>query len=291
MQKGLPLPRPSVSAKRFHQSEQPMETESTNQTDQSVTTWPCSISDFNLPTFHLFQSLMTLGKAAEQPAKLRSIDRQTECQVAFCCLKTRPLPQKDAQSVYTDEPKSTRPKDGVEPSLILNSYKVNRGDAVAVTAQSKIDNRSILTHSSYWKYKHKMRVMQSMPSVVTLEMGKPSNQKSPLPSSLESKHSPVAVTVTPPKVEATDLPKKEIMQSESHQSLVTHQSVIVSDHINKKMLRSLSTPTGAAVSDGMLSHKIKVSSIGFFLTMWRLFSWPFHRYGEAARLDTEVFFT
>ena len=104
----------------------------------------------------------------------KSPNLNSDCTLCYCVIYRRPIPfsavvssNSSKYSQWLPSKVSTVANAVVDKSVPMSCYRFQRRSTYAVYANSSIDTRSIFTHSSYWQYKNKMRVMQSMPTQST----------------------------------------------------------------------------------------------------------------------------
>ena len=118
------------------------------------------------------------------------------------------------------------------PRLYGQPYKISQ------------NTRSILTHSSYWKYKNKIRFMHDMPSTASVSDGQTSSVSKPCDGPVQS------VSFTAPSDSLLVPIQPLVSTSPSMQSTCIdlanqpRPSVITGEMAAKKLIRSQSTPSG-----------------------------------------------
>lgn len=142
----------------------------------------------------------------------------------------------------------------------LSAYNSNRLFAGTPYKLARLINRSILTHSSYWKYKNKIRFMSDMPSQQSVSE---TNVATPTPSplALTSSSSVISSVIKPGTSSSSDVKppanqpvvRQASKKSDDSKNRLTvpltndtRPSVITVDNSKKTLLRSQSTPTGDA---------------------------------------------
>lgn len=183
-----------------------------------------------------------------------------ECRLTDCTLRRR-VPSYAVlnktlsnYSTWTPSESESSRSIGEQPmpvSVAMSCYsmKQNRHSPMEYK-HCMIDTRSILTHSSYWQYKNKMRVMQCMPSQISATVQAPTHfsqgavSPAALPTTAANTSGSVATTPEASKPHIVTLPAPPRALAAAPVDNNTRPTVITRDQqLNKKKLhRSQSTP-------------------------------------------------
>ena len=192
-----------------------------------------------------------------------------ECRPSYCTLHVRQPCHKEMgrQTSVSNQWKSLLPPSTVGRAAIdmktpMTCYKTRKYGlrTSLVYKVSNMDTRGILTHSSYWQYKNKMRVMQAMPSQdgasTSHDLSKHREGK-PAPLKQPSRTKPVAaIPNAAPAMSTVSRIDNNNMLSVANNN--NRPSVITRDvkppvSAHKKMLqRSQSTPNAGAEGQSKL---------------------------------------
>lgn len=184
-----------------------------------------------------------------------------ECKLSYCtvdkCLPICSVFTSQSSSQYSEwsASKSSASTSSESPASVpLSCYNSKEHRGNARYALSSLDTRSIFTHSSYWQYKNKMRVMQSMPTqpqvpAVSVAESTSSQAMSDVTdtsctAAVFMATSPLPALAPPFVVHSDDVSKKEVISPTIVVSNSCRPSVITRDvPMKKKFLhRSQSTP-------------------------------------------------
>lgn len=152
----------------------PIPISSFNQSTSSMT-----LTSIHPVTYQLYLSKKPVRPPVHHPfsrTDIQKMNRESlsvECRPSYCTLHVRRPCHKESLrlgSVYNQWKALTLPAAAgrvqMDGKIPMNCYKTRKhGLRSSLTTKiSNMDTRGILTHSSYWQYKNKLRVMQTMPS-------------------------------------------------------------------------------------------------------------------------------
>lgn len=226
-----------------------------------------STSAMTLTTNHPITYQLFLTKETVRPTvhhitrpDIQTMNRESlsvECRPSYCTLHNRtpshivmPVPGSVHTQWKSSVPKPSAGSKLVDPAIPMSCYNTIKKSPgrVSMYKASGMDTRSILTHSSYWQYKNKMRVMQSMPNQDGL-----AQPATPRVRDIKTATIPKLLIRSPSQTEQSTIKSiPSLIKHENNNTAVTNNnrpSVITRDpqnaglHPHKKTIhRSQSTP-------------------------------------------------
>lgn len=250
------------------------------QINQSTVSKMSSISDhpitLNKISLQLAESTVEMQRATHAVVGQEGL--QFECRTNFCTVHLcKPAERQmigpvSNYSVWAPSKPPSHSLAVLEFTVPMSCYDSNVRCHGKADTEAQTEKKSILTHSSYWKYKHKIRYMHEMPSIVSTTGSSAPQMTSPVVTK-ERDLAPKPVN-SPIIVSTSERPNTNLVKNESKvpsatttsssASLSTSFTVSVTavsastssstTDIKKLLHRSQSTPGGD--HKAMVSHSI-----------------------------------